>query len=320
MSCREHRSIRAPRCSSGSLSCPHMRARDGSTSASIGRRRSTLCVSLTRREHVSARRACLTESKAWPTSTSWSAHTPRTPETGWLGSKPTAVCQRKGWWPPDTRYALNPFAVSRYRDRHTVSRAKSDPGDAKVLAELVRTDRQNHRPLAGDSELAESLKVLARTHQTLVWARVRHANQLRSSLREFYLAALDALGTNLAGRERTRVARPSNDARARTPALAHSAPQSRRAWRPRARCCGSCRRLAASTPLRSCSRPPGWRVRTAARCWLWYASSASSTLRLLRRDRDLAGPWPGSRLTSYRRGMSNQCIRLTSVLRSISRD
>ncbi len=98
-------------------------------------------------------------------------------------------------------YALNPFAVSRYRDRHTVSRAKSDPGDAKVLAELVRTDRQNHRPLAGDSELAESLKVLARTHQTLVWARVRHANQLRSALREFYPAALDALGTDLAGRD-----------------------------------------------------------------------------------------------------------------------
>ncbi len=98
-------------------------------------------------------------------------------------------------------YALNPFAVSRYRDRHTVSRAKSDPGDAKVLAELVRTDRQNHRPMAGDSELAESLKVLARTHQTLVWARVRHANQLRSALREFYPAALDALGTELAGRD-----------------------------------------------------------------------------------------------------------------------
>jgi transposase len=98
-------------------------------------------------------------------------------------------------------YALNPFAVSRYRDRHTVSRAKSDPGDAKVLADLVRTDRQNHQPMAGDSELAEAIKVLARTHQTLIWARVRHANQLRSTLREFYPAALDALGTDLAGRD-----------------------------------------------------------------------------------------------------------------------
>jgi transposase len=98
-------------------------------------------------------------------------------------------------------YALNPFAVSRYRDRHAVSHAKSDAGDAKVLAELVRTDRQNHRPLAGDSELAEALKVLARTHQTLIWARGRHVNQLRSTLREFYPAALEALGTDLAGRD-----------------------------------------------------------------------------------------------------------------------
>ena len=98
-------------------------------------------------------------------------------------------------------YALNPFAVSRYRDRHTVSHAKSDPGDAKVLAELVRTDRQNHRQLAGDSELAEALKILARAHQTLVWARGRHVNQLRSTLREFYPAALEALGTDLAGRD-----------------------------------------------------------------------------------------------------------------------
>ena len=51
-------------------------------------------------------------------------------------------------------YAINPVAVSRYRDRHTVSGAKSDAGDAKVLADLVRTDRHNHRPVAGDSDLA----------------------------------------------------------------------------------------------------------------------------------------------------------------------
>ena len=46
-------------------------------------------------------------------------------------------------------YAINPRAASRYRDRHTLSGAKSDPGDAKMLAELVRTDRHNHRQVAG---------------------------------------------------------------------------------------------------------------------------------------------------------------------------
>ena len=48
-------------------------------------------------------------------------------------------------------FAVNPLAVARYRDRHQVSGAKSDAGDAKLLADLVRTDRHNHRPLAGDS-------------------------------------------------------------------------------------------------------------------------------------------------------------------------
>ena len=86
--------------------------------------------------------------------------------------------------------AINPRAASRYRDRHSVSGAKSDPGDAKMLAELVRTDRHNHRLVAGDSDLAEGLKVLARAHQNLIWERTRHTNRLRCALREYFPAAL----------------------------------------------------------------------------------------------------------------------------------
>src|SRR4051812_34508404 len=89
-------------------------------------------------------------------------------------------------------YAVNPLAAARYRDRHQVSGAKSDAGDAKVLADLVRTDRHNHRPIAGDSAEAEAIKVLARGHQNLIWARTRHTNTLRSALREYYPAALEA--------------------------------------------------------------------------------------------------------------------------------
>jgi transposase len=95
-------------------------------------------------------------------------------------------------------YAVNPHTMSRYRGRHGSSRAKSDRGDAKVLADLVRTDRHNHRPVAGDSPLAEAVKVLARAHQSLIWARQRHVNALRSALREFYPGALAALGAQLA--------------------------------------------------------------------------------------------------------------------------
>ncbi|MBA3689823.1 MAG: IS110 family transposase [Actinobacteria bacterium] len=88
-------------------------------------------------------------------------------------------------------YAINPMAASRYRDRHHVAGTKSDPGDAKVLADLVRTDRHNHREVAGDSTLAEAIKVLARAHQRLVWTRGRQTNQLRSTLREYYPGALE---------------------------------------------------------------------------------------------------------------------------------
>ncbi|WP_107768544.1 IS110 family RNA-guided transposase [Nocardioides terrigena] len=89
-------------------------------------------------------------------------------------------------------YAVNPMSVARYRERHVTSGAKSDPADARVLADLVRTDAHRHRPIAGDTELAEAIKVLARSHQSLCWMRGQQANQLRSTLREFYPAALAA--------------------------------------------------------------------------------------------------------------------------------
>jgi hypothetical protein len=88
--------------------------------------------------------------------------------------------------------AVNPLSTSRYRERLSTSGAKSDPGDARVLAELARVDGHNHRPIAGDSDLAEAVKVLARAHQTMIWTRQRQTNQLRSTLREFYPAALEA--------------------------------------------------------------------------------------------------------------------------------
>jgi transposase len=99
-----------------------------------------------------------------------------------------------------TVLAVNPMSTSRYRERHSTSGAKSDPGDAKVLADLARTDAHNHRPVAGDSELAEAVKVLARAHQSMIWSRQRQTNQLRSTLREFYPAALEAFD-ELAGRD-----------------------------------------------------------------------------------------------------------------------
>jgi len=87
-------------------------------------------------------------------------------------------------------YAVNPLAASRYRERHVVSGAKSDEADAKMLAGLVRTDRHNHRQIAGDSGEVQAVKVLARSHQSLIWDRNRMVARLRGTLLDYFSAAL----------------------------------------------------------------------------------------------------------------------------------
>jgi transposase len=89
-------------------------------------------------------------------------------------------------------YAINPLSVARYGDRHSVARAKSDRVDAELLANILRTDRAAHRPLPADSELVQAIAVLARAQQDAVWNRQHVANQLRSLLREYYPAFLEA--------------------------------------------------------------------------------------------------------------------------------
>jgi len=89
-------------------------------------------------------------------------------------------------------FPVNPLQASRYRERHGVSGAKSDQGDAHMLADMVRTDSHQLRPAAGDTPEAEAIKVVARTHKTLIWERTRHIQRLRHQLREYFPAALDA--------------------------------------------------------------------------------------------------------------------------------
>jgi len=91
-----------------------------------------------------------------------------------------------------TVFAVNPLQASRYRSRHSVSGAKSDAGDAHMLADVVRTDAHQLRPAAGDSPAAGAVKVLARTHKTLIWARAAVTQRLRAQLLEYFPAAVTA--------------------------------------------------------------------------------------------------------------------------------
>jgi transposase len=91
-----------------------------------------------------------------------------------------------------TVYAINPLQVARYRERHSISGAKSDAADAHTLADMVRTDSHQLRPVAADSAAAEAVKVVTRAHKTLIWERTRHTQRLRHALREYFPAALAA--------------------------------------------------------------------------------------------------------------------------------
>ena len=161
-------------------------------------------------------------------------------------------------------YPINPMAVARYRERHSVSRKKSDHVDAMTLANILRTDAHMHRPLPADTELARAIAVLARAHQDATWRRTRAGNELRSLLREYHPGFLAAFAggsaTNLAtSRRPCRVGDRADPGRRRQ---ADQGPDRCRAAarRPQARC-GQARRTAPPGPSSSAaaSGPDGGR-------------------------------------------------------------
>jgi transposase len=111
---------------------------------------------------------------------------------------PVAIETDHGLWVAALRatgrviYPINPLVASRYRARYAVSGAKSDATDAVLLANILRTDADAHRPLPAETELAQAIRVLARAQQDTVWARQQIGNQIRDLLNDFYPTAIVA--------------------------------------------------------------------------------------------------------------------------------
>ena len=145
---------------------------------------------------------------------------------------------------------VNPLQASRYTGRHGVSGAKSNRGDAHMLADMVRTDSHQLRPAAGDSPQAEGIKVLARTHKTLIWERTRQVQRLRHQLLQYYPAAIEAF-PDLDAPDALELLRKAPD-----PARATRGPPPR-----------SPRRSAAPAAATSPARPTRSWPRCAARSW-----------------------------------------------------
>lgn len=89
-------------------------------------------------------------------------------------------------------YPASPRQAARHKEAIAVPGKKDDFFDAGALADMGRTRRHQIRDLAAGSDIAEAVKIAARAHQRLVWERTRHLLRMRSALREYFPAALDA--------------------------------------------------------------------------------------------------------------------------------
>ena len=89
-------------------------------------------------------------------------------------------------------YPVNPKQAARHKETISVSGKKDDFFDAACLADMGRTRRHQMRELAADSDIAEAVKIAARAHQKLIWERTRHLLRMRSALREYFPATLEA--------------------------------------------------------------------------------------------------------------------------------
>ena len=109
-------------------------------------------------------------------------------------------------------YPANPKQAARHKETIAVSGKKDDFFDAGALADMGRTRRHQMRELAADSDIAEAVKIAARAHQKLVWERTRHLLRMRSALREYFPAALEAYaGLGLTGPDALELLRKAPD-------------------------------------------------------------------------------------------------------------
>ncbi len=78
--------------------------------------------------------------------------------------------------------AVKTTAIKAWREAEVGSGAKSDPGDAQVIADYLRLRDRDLRRLTPFSEETRALRAVVRSRSDLVEARVAAGNQLRATL------------------------------------------------------------------------------------------------------------------------------------------
>ena len=84
---------------------------------------------------------------------------------------------------------IHPNALKATRPRYSAAGGKSDPGDAFILADLLRTDGHRFPTLRPPSDETRALRALVRGRDDLVAQRLALANQLRALLERFWPGA-----------------------------------------------------------------------------------------------------------------------------------
>jgi len=91
-------------------------------------------------------------------------------------------------------YPVNPKALARYREVFQTSGAKDDPGDSKLLLDLLTKHRGQLRAWIPDTIEARKLQLFCEQRRKMVNQRVALTNRMTSLLKQYFPQALDWVG------------------------------------------------------------------------------------------------------------------------------
>lgn len=89
----------------------------------------------------------------------------------------------------------HPLSISKYRESRIPSKAKSDPMDARLIADYIREHHKSLRTVSIPNDTIRELGLLLEDRDKLVEQKTRFSNQLTITLKEYFPQALEAFGS-----------------------------------------------------------------------------------------------------------------------------
>ena len=89
----------------------------------------------------------------------------------------------------------HPLSISKYRESRIPSKAKSDPMDARLIADYIREHHKSLRTISMPDDTIRELSILLEDREKLVEQKVKFSNQLTSTLKAYFPQALEAFGS-----------------------------------------------------------------------------------------------------------------------------